>query len=338
MTANNPHVFASDLTRIDAWMQDLHCGKFFRASFSPASILRLVETAKDSSVIVLSDGAQIPVAMGYADLCQKIYEPDFRKDSVLNLFDKTGENVAAVKLSMVPAPTGAFNATARVPSPGEVVRKAKDSPAEGMTIRAFVRKAETDNYQLLTVHESRIDWGGLFQENSGRNGPYISVPLLGGFKDPFGEKSTMIEMTHQRFMELYTTAKIQGGHELDLCLETRPRLKTPVEKVKFRKIAMFIRKKGTQNYTLDICKNEDCIKWEDIREIKDINGPAIIIPLRDNSRSDFGDDYLLVDIPQAEFMRLYMNAMAQGLREFDLRQETGRFIAPDRGAGKAPAP
>jgi hypothetical protein len=336
MTGSAPNIFANDLTRIDAWIQDVVSGVFYRSSFSPASILRLVDVSEAVSVIVLSDGAQVPVAMNYESLRQRIFEPDFRKDNVLNLFEQTGEKVSVARLQMAPAPAAAFNTAAVVPE--KPAARKNDDTAEAdqeFTVMAFIRKAQTDNYQILTVRESQIDWGKIVQEDTGRNGPLIKVPLLYGFKDPFGDNTSIIDMTNKRFMEFYTQAKMKGQRELNLLEETKPKLKTPLENVEFKKIAMFIRKKGTQNYTLDICKNESYFDWPAIREINDIHGPAIMIPLKGSVKSEFGDNYLLADISHAEFMRLYMNAKALGLREFDLRQETGRFVAPDM-TGKKP--
>ena len=71
---------------------------FNPTTFPETEVERVIGIGKDRSAIVLHSGAEIPVALPYEELEQKIYLPSFRTDGlVLDLRDVTGE-VAQAKL------------------------------------------------------------------------------------------------------------------------------------------------------------------------------------------------------------------------------------------------
>ena len=65
---------------------------FNATTFSEIEIERVMEIDEDRSALVLRSGVEIPVAIPYEQLEQKIYQPNFRNDGlVLDLRDVTGE-------------------------------------------------------------------------------------------------------------------------------------------------------------------------------------------------------------------------------------------------------
>jgi len=65
---------------------------FNATTFPETEVERVMEIGEDRSALVLRSGAEIPVALSYEQLEQKIYERDFRTDSpVLDLREVTGE-------------------------------------------------------------------------------------------------------------------------------------------------------------------------------------------------------------------------------------------------------
>jgi hypothetical protein len=65
---------------------------FSATSFSETEVERVMETGEDRSALVLRSGTEVPVALPFEQLEQKIYERDFRTDGpVLDLRDVTGE-------------------------------------------------------------------------------------------------------------------------------------------------------------------------------------------------------------------------------------------------------
>jgi hypothetical protein len=65
---------------------------FHALTFSATEVQGVAEIDPDHSALILRSGAEIPVALSYKDLEQKIYSPNIRTDdSVLDLRDLTGE-------------------------------------------------------------------------------------------------------------------------------------------------------------------------------------------------------------------------------------------------------
>jgi hypothetical protein len=65
---------------------------FSGTTFPESEVERVMEIGEDRSALVLRSGTEIPVALSYEQLEQKIYERDFRTDGpVLDLRDVTGE-------------------------------------------------------------------------------------------------------------------------------------------------------------------------------------------------------------------------------------------------------
>jgi hypothetical protein len=65
---------------------------FHALTFSETEVQGVAEIDPDHSALVMRSGAEIPVALSYKDLEQKIYSPNIRTDdSVLDLRDLTGE-------------------------------------------------------------------------------------------------------------------------------------------------------------------------------------------------------------------------------------------------------
>jgi hypothetical protein len=65
---------------------------FHASTFAESEIQSIDDIGQDRSALVLRSGAEIPVALSYEQLEQKIYERDFRTDGpVLDLRDVTGE-------------------------------------------------------------------------------------------------------------------------------------------------------------------------------------------------------------------------------------------------------
>jgi hypothetical protein len=66
--------------------------EFHRTTFLETEIERVIGMGKDRAAIILRSGIEIPVALPYEALEQKIYQRDFREDDdVLDLRDVTGE-------------------------------------------------------------------------------------------------------------------------------------------------------------------------------------------------------------------------------------------------------
>jgi hypothetical protein len=83
---------------------------FHASTFLEGEVQSVDDLGQDRSALVLRSGVQIPVALSYQELEQKIYQRDFRTDGhVLDLRDVTGE---ATKLK-VPANTN------QAPVPGD---------------------------------------------------------------------------------------------------------------------------------------------------------------------------------------------------------------------------
>jgi len=87
-------------------------------TFHESEIQGVAQMAQDRSALVLRSGAEIPVALPYEKLEQKIYSPSFRTDGlVLDLRDVTGEAAKPFK-----ALAGASDAPANTnqgPAPGD---------------------------------------------------------------------------------------------------------------------------------------------------------------------------------------------------------------------------
>ena len=65
---------------------------FSSFTFSDTEVSGLMDSGEKGSALVLRSGVEIPVALPYEQLEQKIYQPDFRTDGpVLDLRDVTGE-------------------------------------------------------------------------------------------------------------------------------------------------------------------------------------------------------------------------------------------------------
>src|ERR1700693_94310 len=65
---------------------------FSATTFSETAVERVVDMAEERSALVLRSGTEIPVAISYEQLVQKIYQPDFKNDDpVLDLRNVTGE-------------------------------------------------------------------------------------------------------------------------------------------------------------------------------------------------------------------------------------------------------
>lgn len=80
--------------------------EFNATTFSETEIERVMEIGEDRSALVLRSGIQIPVALSYEQLEQKIYERDFRIDGpVLDLRYVTGEAVKPTAANANEAPT-----------------------------------------------------------------------------------------------------------------------------------------------------------------------------------------------------------------------------------------
>ena len=84
-------------------------GKGFNATtFSEAEVERVTEIGEDRSALVLRSGTEIPVALPYEQLEQRIYQPDFKNDDpVLDLRNVTGEAAkpkAPANTNQAPAP------------------------------------------------------------------------------------------------------------------------------------------------------------------------------------------------------------------------------------------
>src|SRR5690349_14508401 len=75
--------------------------KEYRAlSFPESEVSAIQETGQNRSALILQSGLEIPVALPYEELEQKIYMPDFRTDgAVLDLRAVTG----AAALPVAPA-------------------------------------------------------------------------------------------------------------------------------------------------------------------------------------------------------------------------------------------
>jgi len=78
------------------------------ATFPETEIEHVVGIDDDRSALVLRSGAEIPVALSYEQLEQKIYQPDFKNDDpVLDLRNVTGEAAkpkAPANTNQAPAP------------------------------------------------------------------------------------------------------------------------------------------------------------------------------------------------------------------------------------------
>jgi hypothetical protein len=84
-------------------------GNDFHASTFPESEVQSVDDiGQDRSALILRSGAEIPVALPYEQLEQKIYQPDFKNDDpVLDLRNVTGEAAkpkAPANTNQAPAP------------------------------------------------------------------------------------------------------------------------------------------------------------------------------------------------------------------------------------------
>jgi hypothetical protein len=81
---------------------------FNPTTFPETEIERVMGISEDRSVLVLRSGAEIPVALPYEELEQKIYERDFRTDGpVLDLRNVTGQAAKAkapANTNQAPAP------------------------------------------------------------------------------------------------------------------------------------------------------------------------------------------------------------------------------------------
>jgi hypothetical protein len=93
-----PSSIAKDLStshgdrRIRVLIANAKSKGFSATTFSEAEVERVMEIDTDHSALVLRSGTEIPVALSYEQLEQKIYEPDFRTNgAVLDLRDVTGE-------------------------------------------------------------------------------------------------------------------------------------------------------------------------------------------------------------------------------------------------------
>jgi len=81
---------------------------FNPTTFPDTEIERVVGIGEERSALVLRSGVEIPVALSYEQLEQKIYQPDFRTDGpVLDLRNVTGEAAkpnAPANTNQAPAP------------------------------------------------------------------------------------------------------------------------------------------------------------------------------------------------------------------------------------------
>jgi len=81
---------------------------FSATTFAETEVERVMEMGEDCSALVLRSGAEIPVALSYEQLEQKIYQPDFKNDGpVLDLRAVTGEAAkpkAPANTNQAPAP------------------------------------------------------------------------------------------------------------------------------------------------------------------------------------------------------------------------------------------
>ena len=81
---------------------------FSATTFSETAVERVMEMAEERSALVLRSGTEIPVAISYEQLVQKIYQPDFKNDgTVLDLRAITGEAAkpkAPANTNQAPAP------------------------------------------------------------------------------------------------------------------------------------------------------------------------------------------------------------------------------------------
>ena len=186
-------------------------------AFHPMTFMReridyVTEVSEAISGIALKSGVKIPVAMPYEDLEKKIYFADIINEPVLDLRNVTGPAVADAALPKLSAD---FNTV----SPA--AEGAKPLVDRELTIAAFVRQKEEQNFQMFFVKDTNINWAGVAGED-GRNGKMTTLPLRYG-KGPFGETTIQIDIPRPAFMELYNKAKLDGQDTLDLRDWTRRR-------------------------------------------------------------------------------------------------------------------
>lgn len=199
--------FQADDMVIRAQVAAETAGVFYTMSFLRNRIDGLVRTGEGTSAIVLSSGLRIPVRMDHAELEEKIFFTDARRLPVLDLTLLTGADLPAVALC-------------------DGARPEKEGlSSSDIEISLFVRRRETQNFQLFTVRESGIDWGAVRAEQ-GRNGPLTVFPLR-DIKGPFGEDAVYVDISRAVFMRAYTDAKASGAPALDLLPQTKPKSPAP---------------------------------------------------------------------------------------------------------------
>jgi len=92
--------------------------EFGPTTFSEAEVERVMGIGDERSALVLRSGVKIPVALSYAQLEQKIYQPDFKNDgSLLDLRNVTGE--AAKPSKALAGGSDAPANTNQAPAPGD---------------------------------------------------------------------------------------------------------------------------------------------------------------------------------------------------------------------------
>lgn len=183
---------------------------FHKIRVPAAHVNYLQDISETETAIVLHSGEKICVAMPAEALEQKIFQPTANDDYKIDLLNVTGPGYTGGE---APALTKEFNKTE--------TKNLADSNVE-LTIAMFVRKSETQNFQMFTCSEKDIDWGAI-DCGDGKNGPITLIPLKDKYKTPFKENPMIVDILDAKFMELYSLAKMNGGTQLDLRDLTRKR-------------------------------------------------------------------------------------------------------------------
>jgi hypothetical protein len=211
------------------------------------------------------------------------------------------------------------------------IRGVFETVATGCSVRAQVWK-KNRGFKMVSFDPSSIDH--LTDNEDGTSEIVLKSGLEIQVNMPFSELEKKVFHSHFMdgdFIDLMAVTGVHSGF---------PSRQDPQDTAPLNEITMHIRKRGTRETVIDVCKSEEWFDWENIREIKDINGPAIIIPLTGEVKSNLKEKHVLLDISYSEFMRLYKAAKAAGSVTLDLTPITGRFVSPsppaDRMAGPGP--